>query len=698
MDTEPRRLRALTIVAVIGTLVVAAVFGSMAVRGRGVDVQYGLFLFHNGPPAVLMFWLGRLVLVRQPGNRVGAVMVAIAVLGALHVAVAALADVALVDWGYTAAIGMDHPLVPRDLPLRASVPLWVMNWLWVPQVVLLITVLPLVFPDGRLPGRRWRWVLWLAGLGGTTVTAATVVDAWPTSGYGVGTTHASVVVLMPAGGLVLLVAALGSFSGLALRWRRATGEVRHQFRVVGVAVGGLALIALATYPWPEVWVPSVLVAMYLLITAYALAAARFGVHDLEPVLGKPAVAGGLAALAALAYLGVVVGAGVAVARRSDEVGLPLVGVAAAAVLAEPVRRLARRRIDRLLLRVATDRTEVVSRLAHDAAASTSDDALLREVVTLLHRGTGADRVEACLADGPHLEVVAAAGRERPGPPPLTAPLVSQGQSLGELRLYARVAADLSPDAAQVLTDATYVLGTAVHNSRLAEQLRAQLAALQASRRRIVEAQDTARRSLERDLHDGAQAQLISLRLRVGALQATLDGAEDPAAVTGVELGTLAAEIDAAVATLRNLARGLHSPLLDQGGPVAALRAHARSLPLPVTVRGEVAPRPDPAVESAVYLACLEALQNALRHSGAGRIDVEVRGLGNELRFEVSDDGGGFDPAVAEPGLGLTSMEDRVAALGGTLTVDSGPGRGTRVRGRIPLTPAGSPPPAARLPH
>jgi len=697
VDTEPHRLRALTAVAVVGTLLVAAVFVSMGVRGRGVDVQYGLFLFHNGPPAVLMYWLGRLVLVRQPGNRVGAVMIAIAVLGTLHVTVAALADIALVDWGYTDAIGMDHPLVPGELPLRASVPFWVMNWLWVPQVVLLITVLPLIFPDGRLPGRRWRWVLWLAGLGGATVTAAAVVDAWPTSGYGVGTTHPSVVVLMPAGGLVLLVAALGSFSGLVRRWRRATGEVRDQFRVVGVAVGGLALVALATYPWQQVWVPAVLVGLYALITAYALAAARFRLHDLEPVLGKPAVAAGLAVLAALAYLGVVLGVGVALARRSDGITLPLLAVAAAAVLAEPVRRSARRAVDRLLLRVAADRADVVSRLAHEAASTTDSAEILDDVVELLVRSTGAERAEVSL-DGDHgPTVVAASGPPLPRRPALAAPLVVQGERVGELRLLARVAADLSPDAEQVLTDVASVVRTAVHTSRLTEQLRAQLADLQASRRRLVEAEDTARRGLERDLHDGAQARLISLRLRLGVLQARLDGDDE---ATAAELDALAGEIDEAVDSLRHLARGLHPPILDQAGLVEALGAHVRYLNVPVTVRGDGVGRQARAVESAVYFSCLEAVQNALRHSGARAIDVGLTVEDGELCFAVGDDGCGFDPEEVTAGVGLTSIDDRVSSLGGRLTVESRPGAGTRVVGRVPVEvrPGGPRPPAAAPPR
>lgn len=676
-------MRAVTAVAVLGSVLVVAVFVSMWVRGRGLDVQYGLFLFHNGPPALLLFWLARLVLLRQPGNRVGGVLLAIAVLGALHVLAAACADVALADWGYTDAVTMNHPLVPGDLPLSASVPFWIMNWLWVPQVVLLVAGLPVIFPTGRLPGRRWRIVFWLAGFGGALVMVATVIDAWPTSRWGVGTTSRAVDLLFATGGPLVLLAAIGAFAGLATHWSRAPEEDRYQFQLVGVAAGGLALVALATYPWPQIWVPSVLVAIYILITTYAVAAARLGLHDLEPVLGKPAVANALSVLVAAAYLVLVVTVALAVARSSDNEVLALLCVGVAAPLAEPIRRGVRRLCDRLLLRIAADRRHVVSQVAHGAAAS-SGVTMLDDVAQLLVRSTGADRAEVWLGSDGVLDLVASAGPELPGTATLTAPVCNQGEPMGELRLHARVAADLAPDAAELLTDVTYVLGTAVHNHRLTQQLQDQLVDLQASRRRLVEAQDAARRGLERDLHDGAQSRLISLRLRLGVLQARLDDADD---ATTAELDTLAEEIDATVESLRSLARGIHPPILDQAGLVEALRAHVRYLPLRVTVRGDHVGRHDRSVETAVYFSCLEAVQNALRHGSAHtiRIDLTTQSTndGDRLCFSVRDDGSGFDPDTAVHGLGLTSIDDRISSLGGQLTVESAPGGGTTVSGRVP---------------
>lgn len=122
--------------------------------------------------------------MRQPGNRIGAVLMVIAVLGALHTAIAAIADVALVEYGYTAALTYDHALIPAQMPLSASVPLWIMNWLWVPQVVLIVTILPLIFPGGDLPGRRWRVAPVLAAVAAAALLAATIIDGWPAGTWG----------------------------------------------------------------------------------------------------------------------------------------------------------------------------------------------------------------------------------------------------------------------------------------------------------------------------------------------------------------------------------------------------------------------------------------------------------------------------------------------------------------------------------
>lgn len=669
MNAGRRRTPRLTAVAVAGTLVVVIAFGTLVVRGRPLDVQYGLYLFHNGPPAVLLMWLGRLVLRRQPGNRIGAVLMIIAALGALHTAVAAIADIALVDYGYVQPLTADHPLTPAELPLSASVPLWIMNWLWVPQVVLVTTILPLLFPDGRLPGPRWRVAPAPACLAAILLLAATIIDGWPAADWGVTDAPRVVSVLFVAGGATVLVSTVIALSAVVARWRAASEEERGPFRIVGVSASILGLTAIATYPWQGVWIPATLIAAYQLFAAYALAVARFRLHDVEPVLGKEMLSRAVSVVAATAFLAAVIGLGI---MTSGHV-LSVIGVALAAVVVLPLYRLARRVADRYLLGRRHDRASVVSRLAA-WTAETPGAGLVQDAARLLLRGTGAQRVEICLEGRAEPVVV---GQVRSRTAECTATITYAGQLLGRIHVHTHAAGDLPADAKLLIADVSHILGVTLHNQRLSDQLRDHLDELQASRRRLVQAHDEARRLLERDLHDGAQAELIAVRLRIGALQAQ----------TGYDgLAELATAVDDAIDSLRELARGVHPPILDQAGPGAAIAAQARRLTVPVTVTTNGQHRYEAAAESAVYFAALEAIQNAVRHGHAGHITVTITQGEQRLAFEVSDDGRGFDPATAARAAGLHNLDDRIGALGGQVTVVSSPGQGTTVAGAIPARP------------
>lgn len=205
----------------------------------------------------------------------------------------------------------------------------------------------------------------------------------------------------------------------------------------------------------------------------------------------------------------------------------------------------------------------------------------------------------------------------------------------------------------------------VRTARLADELQGRPTELAESRRRPVEAHDTARRAIERDLHDRAQARLVALRMRIGALLAETG---DP------RLGELGTEVDAVVRGLRDLARGLHPPLLDEHGVAAALRAATRPLRVPVTVRATGFGRRPRAVEAAVYFSCLEAVHNAVRHASPSRIEVALTGGPDGPAFTVTDDGGGFGPGTAGAGTGLTNITDRVPRSAAGSGSTAAPGR------------------------
>jgi signal transduction histidine kinase len=233
------------------------------------------------------------------------------------------------------------------------------------------------------------------------------------------------------------------------------------------------------------------------------------------------------------------------------------------------------------------------------------------------------------------------------------------------------------DERELVRAVTAAARLTLENERLATDLRAKVEELTASRMRIVESGDAARRRLERDLHDGAQQRLVSLALNLRMLSGRLDG--EPLAAQ--ELATARKELDQALEELRELARGLHPSLLSDRGLDAALEGLARRAPLPVELEATAGARLPEPVESAAYFVVAEALTNVAKYAQATHVRVNLSRDDGSIRVEVADDGvGGADPAK---GSGLRGLLDRVSALEGSLEVDSRPGRGTTVRATIP---------------
>ena len=217
-----------------------------------------------------------------------------------------------------------------------------------------------------------------------------------------------------------------------------------------------------------------------------------------------------------------------------------------------------------------------------------------------------------------------------------------------------------------------------HVEHLDAELRESHEELRASRARIVEAGDAERRRLERDLHDGAQARLVALSLLLATARRRADGNDE----LEVMLDQAREELQTGLTELRELARGIHPAVLTDRGLEPALHALVDRATVPVTVTAEVERLPA-AVEAAAYFVVSEALQNVAKYAHATSADVSVRRLRGRLVVDVTDDGvGGAD---AGRGSGLRGLKDRLAALDGTIAVDSPVGRGTRLRAEIPLS-------------
>ena len=241
---------------------------------------------------------------------------------------------------------------------------------------------------------------------------------------------------------------------------------------------------------------------------------------------------------------------------------------------------------------------------------------------------------------------------------------------------------MSPADEKLISGLASQAGLVLRNVRLTEELKLRLDDLKAAQKRLVAAQDEERRKLERNIHDGAQQQLVALAVKARLTRTLTE--RDPAKAAEM-LEQIEAETQSALEDLRDLARGIYPPLLADKGLEAALTAQARKSPVPVTVKAEGVGRFPQEVEAAVYFSTLEALQNVAKYAEASGATVAIQTDEGSLRFSVTDDGHGFDPGSTGYGTGLQGIADRLGALEGTLHVASANGSGTTVTGRLPIS-------------
>ncbi len=594
---------------------------------------------------------------------------------------------------------------------HGELPRW-LSWLhvadavtWIPAVIPLVTFALLLFPDGRLPSRRWRPVVWLtvAGILLTSLTFGLLarprpeaivydLDAGPLLGA-----------LAATAGIATASAIVLSVASLIVRYRRSSGIERRQIR--WIATGGSAF-GLSTFVWglaavdPALvervfWVAS-LVTFPVLLGSYAVAILRYRLYDIDVVISRSVVVATLAGFIALVYIAVVVGVGQLVGAGDEpRLGLQIVATAIIAVAFQPLRARARRFADRLVLGRRASPYEVLAGFSRQAAQA-DDETALQRVADLLAGGTGSAPAVVWLRVGDQLRPAAVSeGSESPAPQPLdngelpgldaslAVPVRHDDELLGAITLVKPRSDPPTEQDAELTSRLAAGLALLLRNARLTVELRERLRDIEASRQRIVHAQDDARRGLERDLRSGVQTLLAEL---TGLLEQARDEAEEAGAATTTSLlAQLHDEADDAIATLRDLAQGIYPPQLEADGLGPALTEHARRLPLPVTVHAAGLGRHGRDIEGAVYFCVLEALQNAARYAEATSVHVRLDTDGDALRFEVSDDGVGFDAASTTHGSGIRGMADRLDTIGGSVTVTSSPGVGTRVIGHVPIS-------------
>jgi signal transduction histidine kinase len=418
------------------------------------------------------------------------------------------------------------------------------------------------------------------------------------------------------------------------------------------------------------------------------------------VLLRTVVWVGMAVYVAAVYVVVVRGGGAVIGRTdSPSVVLSVLATATVALSFARVQSGLERWASRVLGGPSAAPYDVLSRFSESMAAEGPTEDLPTRMARLLAEGTGARWAQVWVSASGRLTLVATwpadadtsqeppallpGARDASGPGLRALAVTHGGEALGVLRLQERPGLLLAPieerlfialadRAGLVLRHVGVRTDLEVRRGELAERA----GELKASRRRLIEAQDSERRRLERDLHDGAQQHLVALTVNLRLAQALTRSSPTRAAAL---LGLQADAATVAIETISSLSRGIYPSLLSEQGLVAALRSAVGTSAIPVTITADEMVRLPATVEAALYFCCMEALQNAAKHSGARTLLVCLSHDATTSRLVVSDDGGGFSPSVGRStGAGLANMRDRLDAVGGVLTVTSLPGTGTTV--------------------
>jgi len=659
--------------------------------------------------------VGALILVRRPDNRIGWLFCALGLLWPLESVAQQYAQRGLLT-------------APGSLP-GAAVMAWLQSWLlwlfWPGSVVYLL----LLFPTGAPPSRRWWPVAGATALFAITMVVESLVSPGPYNdvmrsngviSYWFPATNPFA--FQPLHNLLLLpdtLARMGTYALILVaavaairRFRRSTSVERQQLKWLAYAgavifVGVLVLITSRQQVGQvDTGLDIILVGTLIGIPAAAgIAILRYHLYDIDLVINKTLLFGAMAAFITLVYVAIVVGIGHVVGTGGKpNLGLSILATALVAVAFQPVRERVQRLANRLVYGKRASPYEVLSQFSQRIAGTYSSEEVLPRMARVLGQGTGASRADVWMrlgdaiapaaswpsGDSPAPSRVAIIGQQLP-PVPGTSrivPVGHQGELLGALSINKRPGEALTPVEEKLLADLAAQAGLVLESVRLTTELHdrlmeisGQAVELRASRQRIVATQDAERRRLERNIHDGAQQNLVALTVKLRL--ATNLAKRDPERARD-SVRALKDESDQALRTLRALARGIYPPLLREQGLVAAIRAEAEKMPVPSNVVADHLDRFAPDVEAAVYFVCLEALQNVTKHAKASRVEIKLRSSNSALSFDVTDDGLGFDVTKDTAGSGLRNMADRIEAMGGQLEIRSSAHQGTTVSGLVPI--------------
>jgi signal transduction histidine kinase len=616
--------------------------------------------------------MGCVLLAQRPGHPMGPLL-------CLNSLACAIADTPFAYARYTVV----HS--PGSLPFGTAA-LWANTWANGAAISLSGLVLPLVFPEGRLLSPRWRPALWAALAFIPLWVAGYAFISQSMGGYFRNLpdpyTHASLDRLFEAFQALAivcgLVAGAAAAASVTLRWQRADRVGRQQLKwylaVLPLAAG--ALIAQVIAPGGLANVALGVLAGILMPVAIGIAVLRYKLYEIDILLNRAVLYGLLTAGVAGVYLAVVSVADLLVPVHDRGLGVQVLATALAAAALFPLRDRVQRRVNRLFYGDRGAPYEALARLGRRVEVAADTETVLNSMVKTIADSLRLPYAALELRLGDGWSPAAAYGE---APPQVVAfPLTSQLETVGRLLVGTRSRGEqLGPDDERLLADLARQAGPATHAAALRR-------ALDASRAGLVTAQEEERRRLRRDLHDGLGPTLAGLTLGLDTARTRAAGQPELQEL----LAKLKAETQRAVTDVRRIVYGLRPPALDEFGLVGSLREEVGRLQyeapaLAVTLDAPADGLADlpAAVEVACYRIVTEALTNVTRHAHASRCWVQIR-FDGDLHVDVRDDGTGL-PEGWRAGVGVTSMRERVAELGGELVIEPSLPHGTRINARMP---------------
>jgi signal transduction histidine kinase len=463
---------------------------------------------------------------------------------------------------------------------------------------------------------------------------------------------------------------------LFLRYRAAPTRQRKQIRWVlfaGVVSSMLVLVVPQMLGQLGVFPPVgdfqtplralLLIPMILLPVSVVVAVMDPPWLDVDIAIRKSFVLGALSVAILLLYVVVAAALGIAVGTGLGlSVELATVLTVVIAILFQPARDRLQAIADRWVFGARPTKYQAVTEFGVTIERAADPTDLLPRLVETIKRAIRLEWATAALDDGTR----AAAG-DVTGEPAMVVPIETRDEQIGQIACGPKAEGSIDGDEIQLVKALAGQLGLAVMNARLAG--------------RIVNAAEAERRRIERNIHDGAQQELVALVARLG--MARLVAAQG--GLTPDDIDDLRLEAQQILSDLRELAQGIHPSVLSDGGIVEAVEERCARLPLEVSLEASAGIRTrrfEDEVEGAAYFFVTESLANVLKHANATRIEVSLDYDGGRILLDVADDGRGFDPDTASAN-GLAGLRDRIRALGGTVSVASGLGSGTRISASLP---------------